>query len=171
MRVRLAHDMGLYGERRPTHRAPLPGVLLAPSLAANAGSLSGFLPFATLRLLFRAVPGFLPFATLELLSRAVPGVLPSTSGVPCVCDVAPIRGLTPQQSQRPERAHQCPTLPESGGVVQTKPKSARTRGICCLTLKNPAVANGQISASHSRRHSARVMPCAAREGAASRNQS
>ena len=155
MRVRLAHDMGLYGERRPTHRAPLPSVLLAPSLAANAGSLSRFLPFATLR----------------LLSSAVPGFLPSTSGVPCVCDVAPIRGLTPQQSQRPERAPQCPTLPESGGVVQTKPKSARTRGICCLTLENPAVANGQISASHSRRHSARVMPCAAREGAASRNQS
>jgi hypothetical protein len=31
-----------------TQDVPLPGVLLAPSLAANAGSLSGILPFATL---------------------------------------------------------------------------------------------------------------------------
>jgi hypothetical protein len=36
-RVRFAHDMGRYGERLPTHRAPLPGFLLAPSMAAKAG--------------------------------------------------------------------------------------------------------------------------------------
>jgi len=70
-------------------------------------------------------------------------------------------------------------LPRSSGEFayllknppQTFSRSAKTRGICCLTLKNPAVADGQISVSHSRRHSATVMPFAAREGAASRNQS
>jgi len=46
--VRFAHDMRLCGERRPTHIVGLPGFLLAPSLAAKAGSLSGILPYATL---------------------------------------------------------------------------------------------------------------------------
>lgn len=84
MRVRFAHDMGLPGERRPTHRAPLPGFLLTPSMAAKAGRY---------------------------------GLLSSTSGVPCVCVVAPIGGLTPQRSQNPKRAPQCPirrARPDSG---------------------------------------------------------
>ena len=48
--------MRQFGERRPTHRAPLPGAWLAPSLAANAGSLLGILPFATLAPFVNAGP-------------------------------------------------------------------------------------------------------------------
>ena len=48
---------------------------------------------------------------------------------------------------------------------------ARICGICCLTLKNPAEAWGQIVLSHSRRHSASTMPFASRYGVASSIQS
>lgn len=85
VRALSAQDTGQHRERRPTRRAPLPGVLLARSLAANAGSCSGILTFAT----------------LELVSSAVPGLLPCTSGVPCVCPVAPDGAGTPRQDQRP----------------------------------------------------------------------
>ena len=38
------------------------------------------------------------------MGNAVPGLLPSTSGVPCVCAVAPIGVGTPQQDQKPPGA-------------------------------------------------------------------
>jgi hypothetical protein len=39
-------------------------------------------------------------------------------------------------------------------------------GMFCLTLKNPAVACGQIALSQSRRHSQRVIPADAKDGPA-----
>ena len=54
---------------------------------------------------------------------------------------------------------------------QTVRVSARMRGICCFTLKNPALAWGQIALSQSRRHSVRVMPRTASGPAASCIQS
>lgn len=35
---------------------------------------------------------------------------------------------------------------------------SRMRGMFCFTLKNPAVACGQIAVSHSRRHSQKAIP-------------
>ena len=48
---------------------------------------------------------------------------------------------------------------------------SKIRGMFCLTLKNPAVAWGQIAVSQSRRHSHRVMPAASKAGAAWSSQS
>ena len=58
-----------------------------------------------------------------------------------------------------------------GAVGHVRPTSCRMRGICFFTLKNPAVACGQIAASQSRRHSDSTIPASSSAGCAASSQS